>query len=272
MKRHIFFITLITLFLLPVFLYGSPNVDKLINDVVLGKDEEARDKILILLDDYPNNGEVLFLQGLLEIDGLKSIDIYKKIYKYHKNNKYADDAVMRIGEYYYVSGLYIQAAEWFKKIHMYYRRSEHLENGINLFLKCLIIAGSTDTAYSYSKTFINVFPKVKIDSRINKTFSDVENNDSQVTTAEIVHDTKTDHKEIVNFSLQIGAYGNRDNAEKAMYNLRSVGYSSRIKKIDKNNRVLYTVRCGYYNTKDEANKIKKRLRIHLGYDPIVVIN
>ena len=34
----------------------------------------------------------------------------------HKNNKYADDAVMKIGEYYYVSGLYIQAAEWFKKI------------------------------------------------------------------------------------------------------------------------------------------------------------
>ena len=72
--------------------------------------------------------------------------------------------------------------------------------------------------------------------------------------------------------MQIGAYGNRDNAEKAMYNLRSVGYSSRIDKIDKKNKILYTVRSGYYDSKNEANKIKKRLRIHLGYDPIIVRN
>ena len=258
--------------LLPIFLYASPNIDRLINDVVLGIDEEARNKISILIDDYPNDGNVLFLQGLLEQDGLKSIEIYKKIYKFHKNNRYADDAVMRIGEFYYVSGLYIQAAEWFKKIHMYYRRSEHLESGINLFLQCLIIAGSSDTAYSYSETFNNIFPKVQIDSKIKKTFSKLDKNASVVSNKKLIEEIESKKEKTISFSLQIGAYGNRDNAEKAMYNLRSVGYSSRIDKIDKKNKILYTVRCGYFDSKNEANKIKKRLRIHLGYDPIIVKN
>ena len=270
MKLNHFFIG--SIFFSSIFLYASPNVDRLINDVISGKDNEAKLKLSKLLDDYPNNGDVLFLKGILEVDGSKSIEIYKKIYKFHKNNKYADDAVMRIGEYYYVSGLYIQSAEWFKKIHMYYRRSEHLENGINLFLQCLIIAGSTDTAYSYSTTFNNIFPKVEIDSRIKKTFFEVKNNNSVNKTPEIIQKIETDEQKTINFSLQIGAYSNRDNAEKAMYNLRSVGYSSRINEINKNNKILYTVRCGYFDTKYEAKKIKKRLRIHLGYDPIIVQN
>ena len=264
--RHLIFIFLST------YLYSAPNVDRLINDVIIGEDKEARDRLPMLLDDYPNDGEVLFLKGILETDGSKSIEIYKKIYKYHKNHKFADDAVMRIGEYYYASGLYIQSAEWFKKIHMYYRRSEHLETAINLFLQCLIIAGSADTAYSYSETFNNIFPKVKIDSRIQKTLSNVEKDDSIVKAPEVSEKIIIEKEKIINYSLQVGAYGNRDNAEKTMYNLRSVGYSSRINEIKNNNKVLYTVRCGYYDTRNEAKKIKKRLRIHLGYDPIIVEN
>ena len=92
-------------------LYSAPNVDRLINDVIIGEDKEAREKLPRLLDDYPNDGEVLFLKGILETDGSKSIEIYKKIYKYHKNHKKADEAVMRIGEYYYAIGYYVQASE-----------------------------------------------------------------------------------------------------------------------------------------------------------------
>ena len=260
------------LFFLVVFLDGSPNVDRLINNVLTGDNIEAKNKLPKLLDDYPNNPEVLFLNGILESNGSKSIEIYKRIYKHHKNNKYADDAVMRIGEYYYASGLYIQAAEWFKKIHMYYRRSEHLQIGINMFLQCLIIAGSADTAYSYSMTFNNIFPKVKIDSRIQNKISDVKKDGSAIKSLEVIEEINTDKQKKVNYSLQVGAYGNRNNAEKTMYNLRSVGYSSRINEIKKNNKVLYTVRCGHYESKNEAKKIKKRLRIHLGYEPIIVEN
>ena len=91
------------------FLIAGPNLDRIIGDVISGNSLEAQQKIQSLLDDYPNNGDVLYLQALLISDGNDAIEIYKKIYKMHKNNKYADDAVMKIGEYYYVSGLYIQA-------------------------------------------------------------------------------------------------------------------------------------------------------------------
>jgi tetratricopeptide (TPR) repeat protein len=251
------------------FIQASPNVDRLIDNVINGNLNEAELKMSKLLYDYPNDAGVLFLQALLELNGPQSIEIYKKIYKLHKNNKYADDAIMKIGEYYYASGLYIQAAEWFKKIHMYYRRSDYLETAINMFLQCLIIAGSLDTASSYSQTFNSIFPKVNIDDRINKKLSAIDKVDPIVKSLNNKEEVKD---EKVQFSLQVGAYGNRDNAEKAMYNLRSVGYSSRINELVKNKKVLYTVRCGYFDSKEEANKIKKRLRIHLGYEPIIIEN
>ena len=143
-----------------ILIQASPNVDRLIDNVIQGNTNEARIKMTRLLDDYPNDAGVLFLQAILELNGPESINIYKKIYKFHKNHKYTDDAIMKIAEYYYASGLYIQAAEWFKKIHMYHRRSDYLETSINMFLQCLIIAGSVDTAFSYSQTFSNIFHRV----------------------------------------------------------------------------------------------------------------
>ena len=250
------------------FLIAVPNLDGIIGDVISGNSLEAQQKIQALLDDYPNNGDVLYLQALLISDGNDALEIYKKIYKRHKNNKYADDAVMKIGEYYYVSGLYIQAAEWFKKIHMYYRKSEHLENGINLFLKCLIIAGSNDTASSYSQTFNTIFPKVKIDNRISESLK-FSTDDIGCTGCNVIEEIKQENKK-KQFTIQVGAYSKRENAELAMYNLRSVGYPSRIYDVRKKNKILHTVRCGFYEDRKSAEKIKKRLRIHLGYDPIIV--
>ena len=267
LKIIIFFIIA---FSFNLFLIAAPNIDKYIDDVINGNDIEAKQKIYFLLDDYPNNADVLFLQALLITDGQEAIEIYKKIYKFHKNNKYADDAVMRIGEFYYVSGLYIQAAEWFKKIHMYYRKSDHLETGINLFLKCLIIAGSNDTAYAYSQTFNSVFPKVQINNDLIKAF-EKGSDDIGCIGCNVIEEIKPEIKNN-QFSIQVGAYSKRDNAEQTMYNLRSVGYPSRIYEISKKNKILYTVRCGFYEDRKSANKIKKRLRIHLGYDPIIVQN
>ena len=263
-KKKIIFIFL----LLNFSLIAGPNLDRIISDVISGNDIEAKEKIQTLIDDYPNDGDVLFLQALLITDGYDAVEIYKKIYNRHKSNKYADDAVMKIGEYYYVSGLYIQAAEWFKKIHMYYRKSEHLESGINLFLKCLIIAGSNDTASSYSQTFNSVFPKVKIDNRISESLK-FSSDDIGCSGCNVIEQIKPD---IIKkqFSIQVGAYSSRENAELTMYNLRSVGYPSRIYDVKKKNKTLHTVRCGFYEDRKSAEKIKKRLRIHLGYDPIIV--
>ena len=119
-----------------------------------------------LIDSYekivPNHPVYLYLRGLAETDGEKSVEFYKKLYSIDPNHEYADNAAMKIGEYYYSKGLYVKSADWLKKIPVYYPRSEQSENGVDLFLKSLIIAGKKDTAMFYLKIIKNQIPDIVI--------------------------------------------------------------------------------------------------------------
>ena len=81
----------------------------------------------------PNHPVYLYLRGLIEIDGDKAIEYYKRLYSLSPNHEYADDATMKIGEYYYSKGLYVQAADWLKKMPTYYPRSVRVDQAVDLF-------------------------------------------------------------------------------------------------------------------------------------------
>ena len=112
------------------FLFSQDHIDALIQDVLNG----SRDSVAIVLfsieEEYPNNPSVLYLKGLLETDGEKAMTIFSKLYHTHPTSDYGDDAVMKVAEYYYVAGLYVQSADWLKKMPIYYSRSKHIERAL----------------------------------------------------------------------------------------------------------------------------------------------
>ena len=67
----------------------------------------------------------MFLKGLLETDGEESMVFFSNLYKTHPTSDYGDDAVMKVAEYYYAGGLYVQSAYRLKKMPIYYSRSDH---------------------------------------------------------------------------------------------------------------------------------------------------
>ena len=125
-----------------------------------------------LIDSYekitPNHPVYLYLRGLTEVDGDKSMEFYKRLYTLDPNHEYADNAAMKIGEYYYSKGLYVQAADWLRKMPVYYPRSEQSQNAVDLFLKSLIIAGKKDTAMFYLKIIKKIETKKISNNRIEK--------------------------------------------------------------------------------------------------------
>ena len=76
--------------------------------------------------------------------------------------------MMKVAEYFYSVGLYIQAAEWLKKMPIYYSRSEHIERAVKLFLNSLIVSGHKDTAIFYSRVFTKQFPSLNVDDNTDK--------------------------------------------------------------------------------------------------------
>ena len=210
-----------------------------------------------------DNKENDFLKGLIEFDGEKSKIYFENYYSNFPEDKYADDSVVKVAEYYYSSGLYVQSSDWYKKIALDYPRSKHFQKSVSYFLNSLIIAGYKDTANFYIKKFRKEYPRLKfsneyiIESKVNE---------------KIKRKSKTSTTEGKSkFSVQIGSFTNYDLAKSKKTILNNEGFLCRIDEILVDGKVLYSVRIGIFGSHDLARKEQKRLISRIGlYDSIIV--
>jgi tetratricopeptide (TPR) repeat protein len=282
--KLIFFIT--TIFSLT---FTQDHIDELIQHVLHGVSDSAVLSLPTIEQDYPNNASVLFLKGLLATDGENAMAIFSKLYNTHPTSDYGDDAVMKVAEYYYAAGLYVQASDWLRKMPIYYSRSEHIERAVKLFLNSLIVSGHKDTAIFYSRVFKRQFPNLNVDGKINELLKEFEKSDQeQKKTIDNIPEINTPILKPLEeidphqaeevflqvpkglYSLQTGAFSVRKNAESQKIDLVIAGFNARITELYRDKRVLYAVRIGYYNSKDDARKIGSQVKIKLDFDTIVV--
>ena len=284
---RIIFIITFSLSILP----AQDNLDALIQDVLHGSRDSAAIYLPTMEQRYPNNPSLMYLKGLLETNGEEAKDVFAKLYNTHPTSEYGDDAVMKVAEYYYAAGLYVQAANWLKKMPIYYSRSEHIERAVKLFLNSLIVSGHKDTAVFYSRVFKRQFPSLDVDGKIKDLLKDFEkayqekenakafaskNSKSEVAFGEIIYDTPIVIIEARNasgiYSLQTGAYSLRENAESQKINLIISGFSARINELYKSNGMLYAVRIGEFDSKEDALKVGAQIKTKLDINTIVITN
>ena len=284
---RIIFIITFSLSILP----AQDHLDALIQDVLHGSRDSAAIYLPTMEQKYPNNPSLMYLKGLLETNGEEAKDVFAKLYNTHPTSEYGDDAVMKVAEYYYAAGLYVQAANWLKKMPIYYSRSEHIERAVKLFLNSLIVSGHKDTAVFYSRVFKRQFPSLDVDGKIKDLLKDFEkadqkkenakafaskNSKSEVAFGEIIYDTPIVIIEARNasgiYSLQTGAYSVRENAESQKINLIISGFSARINELYKSNGTLYAVRIGNFDSKEDARKVGVQIKAKLDINTIVITN
>ena len=272
-------------------LISQDHLDALIQDVLHGSRDSAAIYLPAIDQKYPNNPTVMYLKGLLETDGDEAMKIFSNLYNTHPTSDYGDDAVMKVAEYYYAAGLYVQAANWLKKMPIYYSRSEHIERAVKLFLNSLIVSGHRDTAIFYSRVFKRQFPTLDVDGKINHLLQEFEKSKKQKEQAEaqspepvepvditVEYKTEVPIDQIDSaldngiYSLQSGAYGVLENADQQKINLIIAGFDARITELYRNNKVLYAVRIGYFNSKEDAQQISSLIKTKVDLDTIVVTN
>ena len=269
-------------------LYCQKNIDVLIQQVLGGVKDSATIYLPEIESQYPNNPKMLFLKGLLETNGDKAMQTFVDLYNSHPTSDYGDDSVMKVAEFYYTSGLYVKSAEWLKKMPLFYSRSEHIERALKLFLNSLIVSGQKDTAIFYSKVFQKQFPTLDVDDKISNLLRNYENSNfsskidikkKSVNKEKKSYDLgkssiskKKANTKFENYTLQSGAFGLRKNAENQMIFLKGAGFDSRIIELDRKSKKLYVVRIGYYETKQEADKVAKTIKSTLDLSTIVITN
>ena len=264
-------------------LFSQSEIDQMIEEVYAGKISRAFEEMPRMKREFSDIPSLLFLDALIDQDIDRSIEKFKKFFKYYESSEYADDAIMKISEYYYTKGSYIESSKWLKKINLYYPESEHINRSLNLYIRALSLSGKEDTAKQYLQTFKKKYPDSSFDTYILDNYEvaskqKLDKKDGKSTLLQAVEDLKESlapkqkNKKKYRYSVQIGAYSNMDNAVQVRDELLSLNFNTRIDIIylstkDKN---LYAVREGYFKSKEYASGTQKKIKSRTGYNAIVV--
>jgi len=289
--------------------YPQKSVNEYINQVMSGQISEALENLPTYLSQYPNDPEVLYLSALLETDGALAKEKFAQIYNNHQSSEYADKSVIKVSEYYYTAGLYLQSAEWLKKIPKYYSRSDYLDKSIKLFINSLVVGGNIDSAAYYVKVFNKQFPNINLEEIVlevkddyesdkvldeNSRLVELSSSSSNVKSNEFSKrksNAKSNNKNIIvkiqdlldrvkedittpinEYTLQVGAFGKKSNAQHQKEMLINGGYDARIENVNSSGVLLYIVRVGYFETHADAKKYKEDMYSRLAVNSIIIKN
>jgi len=81
-----------------------------------GRYELARQKAVNYLREEPENPEAIYYMATLETDGDLSRNYYQRIVEKYPHHRFADDALYRLGLFYYAVGFYRTAYQKFEKL------------------------------------------------------------------------------------------------------------------------------------------------------------
>ena len=103
------------------------NIVPYLQQIENGQADEVRNDLIGLKEKYPNDPSVMFLEGVLTENGQKAVIIYQKVIDEYPDSKYADAALYRIYSYYYALGLYESATEKLNKLIADYPKSPYIK-------------------------------------------------------------------------------------------------------------------------------------------------
>ena len=264
-------------------LYSQSEIDDMIKEAYAGKTSNASEAMPRMKREFSDIPSLLFLDALIDKDVDRSIEKFKKFFKYYESSEYADDAIMKISEYYYTKGSYVESSKWLKKINLYYPNSEHINRSLNLYIRALSLSGKEDTAKQYLQTFKKKYPNSNFDTYIVDNFDlaskeKSDKNSGKNSLLKAVEElkesltSKQKNKKKYHYSVQVGAYSDMENAIQVRDELLSLNFNTRIDIIylptkDKN---LYAVREGHFKSKEYASGTQKKIKSRTGYNAIVV--
>jgi hypothetical protein len=203
------------------------NIIPYLKQIESGKAEAVRYELTDLKEQYPESPSIMFLDGVLTENGQKALVIYQNIVDEHPESKYADAALYRIYSYYYAFGLYESAN---KKL-------------------SLLISNYPASPY------INIAKQNQL--LINP---DIEKEEDKV----IRYDE--DQQRIndpsggnYKYTIQAGAFSNRENAQSLQDKFEQSGLYSQIKTKQVAGTTFYIVYVGRFVTVNEAESFLRTI-------------
>ena len=271
-----------------VFLFGfvaihSQNINLYLTLLEKGRISEVTDNLPELLDRYPNEAGVYYIEALVNQDGESSISQFKKIINNFPNSEFAAKSEMKIGEYFFARGLYSQASIQLKKVIYKYVDAKNHQRALDLMINSYMATGQEDSAKVALKMIKQLYPSLIFDKYgivlIDKFSREVKlvRLNSEEITKKIKSRKKKKRKPLPKdlikpWVIQVGAFGKYENANRLKKQIQGNGYSAEVHAVNSNGNRLHAVRIVRFISKKDAEKIGKGLKKKFGLDFRVLNN
>lgn len=216
------------------------DVQRYVAMVNNGEVEEVRKEIPALLERYPNNPGVLYVQALVTKEGAEAARMYQSIVDNFPRSAYADAALYRVYQFYYSLGLYRTAELKMNQLKAEYPTSRYLKG----------------TARETVALPEETPPAVRDSSAAAPMVRETPPAPAAVATA--------------SFALQVGAYGTQVNAEKQRKFFTDLGYPVDVLTKVRDTKTLFVVLVGSYGSYEQAKAQGTEIRKKYSVESMVV--
>ena len=274
-------------FMIIAILWGwqlsAQNIDLYLTLIEKGKMEDVQESLPELLNRYPDDAGVYFLQAMLNENGDSSLVLYRNVIKNFPDSDFAPKSEMKIGEYLFSRGLYSQASVQFKKILTKYPQGKHHQRAMDLMVNAYLATGEESTASTTVRTLKQLYPSLNYSGY---EIGGVENSSKEAKLVRL--DPGTTSSRIKSFKaarkinvpkrvekpwvVQVGAFGKFDNANRLKKQLQGYGFATEVHTVNSNGKRLHAVRIVRFETKSSAEKIGQKLKKKFGLDFRVLNN
>jgi hypothetical protein len=231
MIRYLTLILTVVLAAPTLFAQRLPDINSYLYMVEHGQTEKVRDLLPGLVEQYPNDPGVLYLQAILNTDGSAAVKMYQSIVDNYPKSEWADDALFKVYQFYYSLGLYRTAELKLAQLKKEYPSSRYLSQSAEVETEQL---PEEETPLSPVETPVQ----------------------SQEGEGQ--------------FTLQVGAFSTQVNAEKQKLFFEDLNMPVEVINRVKDGRSLYIVLVGRFKTADDARAQGTEIKKNYNMESMVV--
>jgi cell division septation protein DedD len=227
------------------------EVQRYVAMVSNGQIDEVRKEISSLLERYPNNPGVLYVQALVTKEGAEAARIYQSVVDNFPKSAYADAALYRVYQFYYALGLYRTAELKMNQLKAEYPASKYLK------------ADARETVNLAEEVAVPARKAVR-DSVVAVPEKPVREGGTTPAAPASAAVPST------SFVLQVGAYGAQANAEKQRKFFSDLGYPVEMITKVRDTKTLIVVLVGSYASYEQAKAQGADIRKKYSIETMVV--
>ncbi|MFQ5706971.1 MAG: SPOR domain-containing protein [bacterium] len=249
--------------LLPALVFSQTAKFDLVRLLQANDFEDVRIEVQKYIAKNRGTPTAMFLGGFIEPDAQKAVEKYKRLLTKYPDSEEADDALLKVAQYYYSRGLYISARKQYLRLVDHYPSSPYVDDAAYLSAACLFAAEKFETCRKELQDFILHYPRSSFVRVAREDLREIrlDKNLGLVSSRKL---RSSNDNSKGKYTIQVAAFTQINNALKQRDFLLKSGLPVEIREKQSRHATVYLVWVGAFETKEAAKAFGENFKKEYG--------